>query len=177
MKLHIGRIGLARRGLTALIGPGLLAALLMGQPSQVAALGSGSVDTQLTLFGNVPPSEIHQLFFEDPAAHLSQTLFTICGGAGPACAATRYLGQMSQLPDGSAFTFRFERIASDGTRSIYFQGTGVVGQVPWIRAEYGYGTVPNTAAIRLSHVPVWPIAVGMVGLTLLVALRRMSVLR
>lgn len=145
-------------------GAALVMALMLGLPSRTAA-ADGAVDYQLTVSGSVPSGEIHTLFFEDPAAHLGQTQFAICGGSAPACAATVYTGSMTQLPMGSSFTYRFERVGPDGTVTAYFQGTGVVGEVAEIRAEFGYGVelpdVAMAAPVSAPWVPLGLVALGL----------------
>jgi hypothetical protein len=131
--------------------------------SSRAAAQTGEVRAELTLIGDVPAGEIHGMAFDDPAANWGQTGFTVCGGTAPACAAKTYDLQFTQLPEGSTFTYRFERIAPDGTVTAYFKGTGVVGEVDLIQAEFRYGTLPNTSLVgQRTRAPAWPVGLVVV---------------
>jgi len=151
----IRRLGLV------LVASGLLAVALQVSASLSPTFGLvDEVRVELALVGEIPSGESHTLFFKDPAADAGQTRFAICGGFVPACVGKTYVLHFTQLPAGSAFSYRFERIAADGAVTTYFRGSGVVGEVSVIQAQFRYSTLPNTALLAGAPSTVVPVAIG-----------------
>lgn len=160
------------RPVGAVAAGAMVALALTMQPTSVAAQ-SGAVEVKLTLYGDVPIGEIHRLHF-DPG-HVGVTDFVICGGSdSEPCTRGTYSGRYGGLDRGAAFGFRFERIAPDGSVSVYYRGTGVVGEVTLVTAVFRYGTLPNTAT-SMESVPAvaLPLVVSLVAaVPLLLVMRR-----
>jgi hypothetical protein len=145
------------------------AILLLAMPgaAPVAAEPLGEVRATLTLGGDVPAGEIHQLYFD--TGNAGQTLFGFCGQMLGPCTANTYEIRIAGLDPRATFSYRFERVTSDGVVTSYFEGEGAVGEVTEILAEFRYGVIPDTAVNPpASSGPLWLFIVGLtVGVTVL----------
>jgi hypothetical protein len=154
----------------------LVLGLSAGMASPAAAQ-TGEVRAELTLDGDVPGGEIHQLYFN--TGNAGQTLFGICGQMLEPCRAKTYEIRLAGLDAHASFTYRFERVTPAGVVTSYFEGKGVVGEVAQIMAVFRYGAVPDTATSPAAtpRVP-WLLVVGLTAtVPLFLALRRRRLVR
>lgn len=132
----------SRAAVAAIVLFVLMGAIGLSHPGPTSAK-EGILTFRLTISGEVPSGETHVLFF-DPG-NAGQTLFAFCGEFARPCATGTVERGFSGLEPGTSFAYRFQRVARDGSVTVYLRGTAVVGEVGLVYAVFTYGAVPDTA--------------------------------